>query len=148
MAFFGKNEPSFCIFWSKKHPFLHFWVKRNVSLCFFFLAKGASLSPFLVKEASFLEFFGKKKHLFCIFWCIGLLPPLLKPKVWDAGWVFWENLFGFIIRASRSTFLSAAIFDFVKFHFWFVFFFVFRETLLTQSNKHIYSNKDNNKEMK
>ena len=28
------------------------------------------------------------------------------------------------------------------------FFFVFRETLLTQSNKHIYSNKDNNKEMK
>ena len=29
-----------------------------------------------------------------------------------------------------------------------LFFFVFRETLLTQSNKHIYSNKDNKKEMK
>ena len=41
-----------------------------------FLEKGASLSLFLVKGASFLAFFGEKKHLFCIFWCIGLLPPL------------------------------------------------------------------------
>ena len=74
---------------------------------------------FLVKGASFLAFFGKKKRLFCIFWCIGFPPPpLLKPKVWDAGEVFWENLFGLVIRASRSNFLSAAIFDFVKFHFW------------------------------
>ena len=46
----------------------------------FFLAKGAFLSPFLVKEACFLEFFGKKKHLFCIFWCIGLLPPSLETE--------------------------------------------------------------------
>ena len=46
----------------------------------FFLAKGAFLSPFLVKEACFLEFFGKKKHLLSIFWCIGLLPPSLETE--------------------------------------------------------------------
>ena len=83
-------------------------------MIFFFSKRGASF-PFFGERS---VFFGKKKHLFCIFLCIGLLPPLLNPKVCDAGWVFWENLFGFIIRASRSTFLSAAIFDFVKFHFW------------------------------
>ena len=77
--------------------------------------KGTSFLLFLVKGTSFLHF---------LVYRIAPAPPpppppsLLKPKVWDAGWVFWENLFGFVIRASRSTFLSGAIFEFLKSQFW------------------------------
>ena len=126
LAFLGKKKHFFAFFWSKKHLFLQFFVKRTVVFCFFgkrnvslcFFNKRSVSFPYFAKRSVFLAFFGKKKHLFGIFWCIGLLLRLLKPKVWDAGWVFWENFFGFIMRASRNTFLSAAIFDFVKFHFW------------------------------
>ena len=40
-----------------------------------------------------------------------------KREVWDTGWVFCKNSFRFVISASKTTFLSAAIFDFVKFQF-------------------------------
>ena len=116
LHFFGQRNTFFCSFFVKRTVVFCFFGKRNVSLCFF--NKRSVSFPYFAKRSVFLAFFGKKKHLFGIFWCIGLLLRLLKPKVWDAGWVFWENFFGFIMRASRSTFLSAAIFDFVKFHFW------------------------------
>ena len=40
-----------------------------------------------------------------------------KPSVWDTGWKFCQNSFRFVIRRSKLIFLSAAIFDFVKFNF-------------------------------
>ena len=40
-----------------------------------------------------------------------------KPSVWDTVWKFCQNSFRFVIRRSKLIFLSAVIFDFVKFNF-------------------------------
>ena len=44
--------------------------------------------------------------------------PFLRLKLRDEGSEFCKNFFGFVITASKTTFLWAAIFEFLKSQFW------------------------------
>ena len=44
--------------------------------------------------------------------------PFSRLKLWDVGSQFCKNFFRFVITASKTTFLSAAIFEFLKSQFW------------------------------